>query len=172
MNIYEYTITQQHALDQAEQLDGELTPDLIKLFDQLDLEREEIIDLMHRKIKNNLAMVASIKKEADQLKAKSAQINIQIDKDIGILNDFLQPEIKSGVSKLARSIGDIKFTGKGGGIVLKDNIKPEQLPVEFQNIKISADLTAIGKQLEVREDLQEYCYRSEKFKSVSIKNNG
>ncbi len=168
-NIYNYTIKQQHALQQAEDNDGELTPELIELFDQLDLDREEIIDLMHRKIKNNLAMVACIKTEADQLKARSDQFKSQIDRDTKLLNDFLQPEINSGISKIQCAIGDIKFTSKGGSVVLRDDVEPEQLPVEFQNIKITADLSGIKKQLEARKDLQALCYRTEKIKSVSIK---
>ena len=169
ITLYEYSIKQQQAMQQARDVDGDLTDELIDLFDSLDLDRQHIIDYHNRKARNLLSNISMIDNELKRMNARKSEIKKYFENTIDKLNEFMQPEINSGLTKFDSPIGDIKFTLKGGAVKLMDDIKPEDLPVEFQNTTITADLTSIGKQLDSREDLKELCYRTDKYRSVSIK---
>ncbi len=168
MEIYEYNETQQKINLELERCEGVLDEELIAKLALLDISRQQIIETAHRKIKNDMLLSASIKAESDRLALNNKQLKIKISQDCVKLENFMQNELSEGKT-IKNAIGEIKFGLKGGSCLLNDGVTAKDLPVEFQDVKTTAKLGDLKKQLATRPELEKYVHLTEKYRELSVK---
>jgi hypothetical protein len=168
MNIYEYNEKHQLINDEIELAEGILDDELLSKLSLLDINRSEVIETEHRKIKNDVLMAGAIKSEIKAMGEKLKNINLKISKDSMNLEKFMGPELAEGKT-IKNAIGEIKFSLKGGACELNDNITVDDIPVEFQDIKKTANIGEMKKQLKVRPELKKYVHLTDKYRELSVK---
>ena len=167
MNIYEYSEKQQLIINMAEENDGVLDETLLE---ELNVNRDEVIEAEYRSIKNNLVMISAIDNEVKQLQEKIKDLKIKHEIKSEKLANFMVEELSVGKT-VKLPIGDIKFPLKGGSLELNDDITIEDLPEQFIDTKVSKTINRadLKRQLKTNPDLEKFCHLTEKYRSISIK---
>lgn len=147
-NIYQLTGTYK-LLENAIALnpdDDELAEELAKINDNLETKADNYA----RIIRNIEGDVNAIDAELKRLNtAKASKMNAVK----RMKENLMTAMVETGKTKFKTELFSFGVQKNGGVAPLELTVKPEELPSEFQKVKIEADATAIRKYIEETGDL-------------------
>ena len=152
-------------IEASEASGGEISESDSQYLAWFENQRDLLIDGEMRYVKNVRAHAAVIEAEAKAMIERANSLNIMADKTESRLGDIID-DLRQQGKTVKTAVGEIKFPWRGGAVEVL--CSPEELPSEFQTVKITANKTEIGKLLEIDGRLSGLCIRTEKYRGVKI----